>query len=263
MKQDFDNIAKEYDETFTHTQIGKYQRDLVYGFLQTELIDFKEKTILEINGGTGEDAIWLAQKGAAVTCTDISEEMVEVAKQKAVEENQSNVVFKQLDITQISNNFNDQKFDVIFSNFGGLNCLTEKEFKQFLNDAHKILNPNGKLIMVIMPSFCLWETNYFLSKLKLKQAFRRKNKKGVAAQVGDLHVKTFYYSPKKVIKKASLFIHESTHPVGFFIPPSYLEPFFNKRLKFLKQLFKYEQKIKNKSFLAPSSDHYFISLKNK
>ena len=143
MKQDFDNIAKEYDETFTHTQIGKYQRDLVYGFLQTELIDFKEKTILEINGGTGEDAIWLAQKGAAVTCTDISEEMVEVAKQKAVEENQSNVVFKQLDITQISNNFNDQKFDVIFSNFGGLNCLTEKEFKQFLNDAHKILNPNG------------------------------------------------------------------------------------------------------------------------
>lgn len=257
MLQDFDYIASQYDETFTNTKIGKYQRELVYQFLEAEINEFNEKSILELNGGTGEDAVWMAKKGAEVTCTDISNEMLEVAKQKGKE---LSISHKILDIKELIKATNKEKYDVVFSNFGGLNCLNHHELKAFLNEVKHILKPNGKLIMVIMPSFCLWETNYFLTKLKFINAFRRLSKNGVYAQVENNKVKTYYYSPKFVKKHKKSLTISSVKPVGFFIPPSYLEPFFSSRPKFLNWLWKMENKIKNKSFFASLSDHYFISL---
>lgn len=257
MLQDFDYIASQYDETFTNTKIGKYQRELVYQFLEAEINEFNEKSILELNGGTGEDAVWMAKKGAEVTCTDISNEMLEVAKLKGKE---LSISYKKLDIKELSKDINNEKYDVVFSNFGGLNCLSPQDLKSFFKEIQHSLKPNGKLIMVIMPSFCLWETNYFLLKFKFKKAFRRLSKKGVYAQVENTKVKTFYYSPNFVKKNTPKLSLSNIKPVGFFIPPSYLEPFFSKRPKFLNWLWKMESKIKNKPFFASLSDHYFISL---
>lgn len=258
---DFDHVAEAYDKEFTHTEIGKYQRDLVYQFLQEGINDLNGKNILEINAGTGEDAIWFANQGAKVTCTDISPNMVDVAKAKANTYNDLNISHEVLDITKLSASFSNPTFDVVFSNFGGLNCITKTQLNKFFTDAEKILNPNGKIILVVMPSFCVWETNYFLAKLNFKQAFRRLKKKGANAKVGNSIVKTYYFGPKKIKRIANHFTHEATHPVGFFIPPSYLESFFKNRKRWLNQLWKWEKKISNKSFLAPISDHYFISLK--
>lgn len=257
MPEDFDYIAPQYDETFTNTNIGKFQRELVYQFLEAEVNEFEGKIILELNGGTGEDAVWMSKKGAEVTCTDISNEMLAVAKSKG---KGFSISYKKLDIKELSKEINNQKYDVVFSNFGGLNCLNTKELKSFFNEVKHILQPNGKLIMVIMPSFCLWETNYFLAKLKFKKAFRRLSKNGVYAQVENTKVKTYYYSPKFVKTHTKNFSLSSLKPVGFFIPPSYLEPFFKTRPKFLNWLWKMENKIKKRSFFSSCSDHYFISL---
>jgi len=260
MNASFDIAAPTYDETFTNTVIGKLQRDLVYEHLSKILTESKPKTILEINCGTGEDAIWLAKQNFQVTATDISNEMIAVAKNKTV---LNNLNFLQADINLLSENFSKEKFDLIFSNFGGLNCLSSSELKQFFKNASELLTKNGQLIVVIMPKNTLWEQLYFLIKGNFKAIFRRK-KEMVIANVDGESVKTFYYNPKEILHLVSdNFQPKQVKPIGFFIPPSYLEPFFKNRHKSISLLKTLENSIKNKSFLAKYADHYLIALQKK
>ncbi|WP_339889682.1 class I SAM-dependent methyltransferase [uncultured Flavobacterium sp.] len=256
MKASFDKAAQNYDDTFSNSKIGKLQRNVVYHHLE-KLLSNQKLNILEINCGTGEDAIWLAKKNHIVIATDISNEMIAVANTK---ESHQNGIFVQADITTITEQFKDKKFDTVFSNFGGLNCLDKNELSQFLNSVSTILSEKGKLILVIMPKNTLWEKVYFILKGKFKTAFRRA-KKVAFANVDGISVPTYYYNPKDIVNLSkSNFDCLAVKPVGFFIPPSYLEPFFKNKKGFLRFLNKLESKIKNWSFLSKFADHYLIVL---
>ncbi len=126
MEASFDKAAINYDETFTNSDIGKLQRDLVYEQLSKQLKSIHN--ILEINCGTGEDAIWLSKQNFKVTATDISTKMIEEAKNKAT---LGNLNFEIADINLIATSFPNDNFDLIFSNFGGLNCLSKTELQDF------------------------------------------------------------------------------------------------------------------------------------
>lgn len=258
MNASFDIAANTYDQSFTNSEIGKLQRNFVYRVVSKHLHNTKK--ILEINCGTGEDAIWFAKKGFEVTATDISNEMIAVAKAK---EPFQNLNFIQTDINSISEQFFDQKFDTIFSNFGGLNCLTPTELENFLSSSKKMLSEKGKLILVIMPKNTLWEKVYFILKGKFKTAFRR-TKKEVIANVDGTGVPTYYYNPKEIVHLTKTnFKCVELKPIGFFVPPSYLEPFFKKQKRFLQFLTTLENKIKSSSFLSKYADHYILILEKK
>ena len=256
MKADFDHAAKNYDNHFTNSEIGKKQRALVYEKLQKQLKDTNK--ILEINCGTGEDAIWLAKQNFNVTATDISKNMIDVAQSKS---KVKNLTFKILDINTLSEV--TENFDMLFSNFGGLNCLTKKELALFFNSAAKKLTENGKMSLVIMPKNTIWEQLYFLLKLDFKAAFRRK-KEVVFANVNGEKVATYYYNPKDIVTLSETnFEFLEVKPIGFFIPPSYLEPFFKNKKTVLNGLTFLENTIKNRSFLSKYADHYIITLQKR
>ncbi|MGX7667206.1 class I SAM-dependent DNA methyltransferase [Flavobacterium pedocola] len=259
MNASFDIAAQHYDTAFTHTVIGKLQRDLVYGHL-SEILKNKPEAILEINCGTGEDAIWLAKQHFKVIATDISPEMIAVAKNKA---DLKNLNFQQADINQLSEIFPHVKFDLIFSNFGGLNCLSKTELKAFFISATELLTENGRVVLVVMPKNTLWEQLYFLLKGNLKNALRRK-KEVVLANVAGENVKTYYHNPKELVKVSNdSFRLNQAKPIGFFVPPSYLEPFFRSKPTLISILNRLEKSIKNQSFLARYADHYLIELQKK
>lgn len=269
MKKDFDHIAKDYDTDFTHSEIGKCQRRSVYKYLDSLFQKNNNKTnnTLELNCGTGEDAIWFAKKGHTVLATDISPEMINVAQEKA--KGIDNLKFKQLDINNlnvISSNpetsGEKSKFDLIFSNFGGLNCLNKIELKIFFESTSKLLTKNGKLIIVIMPKNTLWERIYFILKGKFKTAFRRNTNKEVRVNVEGKKVNTWYYNPKDIQKLGNdYFKVTKTKPIGFFIPPSYLETYFKKHKRLLRILDNLEKRIGKFGFLSRFSDHYLIEFK--
>ena len=260
MNAGFDIAAANYDNSFTHTVIGKLQRELVYGHLSGILQGNRVQDILEINCGTGEDAIWLAQQKYTVTATDISPSMVAVAEKKT---NLENLSFRQADINRLPQPFPDEKFDLIFSNFGGLNCLSKTELGQFLKNASGLLTRNGQLVLVIMPKNTVWEQLYFLAKADFKSVFRRK-KENVVANVDGQNVKTHYFNPKEVAHLASAdFRIKLLKPIGFFIPPSYLEPFFRSRPKLVSVLHSLENTAGKHSFLSKYADHYLITLQKK
>ncbi|HMI07893.1 MAG TPA: class I SAM-dependent methyltransferase [Flavobacterium sp.] len=255
MTTDFDKAASGYDASFTHSVIGKRQRRHVYGFLSEVLEKHQPKTVLEVNCGTGEDAIWLANQNIRVTATDISEEMIRLAKGKS---NAANPVFSQVDINELPKHFTGEKFDLIFSNFGGLNCLSEVRLELFFRNAAQLLSEKGQLILVIMPRNTIWEQCYFLAKADFKNIFRRK-KANAIANVDGQKVITYYYDPKEAVTLARhYFDFRKLNPVGIFLPPSYLEPFFRNRPSLIGFLDKLEMKFHKLPFLAKHADHYFI-----
>lgn len=258
MDASFDNAAGNYDQTFTNTDIGKMQRNLVYAGLSKHLNTVQN--ILEINCGTGEDAIWLTKQNFKVTATDISSKMIEVAKSKTTF---SNLNFAIVDINSIAATFEGEKFDLLFSNFGGLNCVSKSQLQNFFENIGSILSEKGKLVLVIMPKNTVWERFYFLVKAQFLNISRRK-KESVTVPVEGENVTTYYYNPKDIVNLSEAnFETMSIKPIGFFVPPSYLEGFFKNKKGLLRFLNTLEQGIKNWSFLSKYADHYIIVLQKR
>ncbi|MCY7411009.1 MAG: class I SAM-dependent methyltransferase [Chitinophagales bacterium] len=263
MESAFDQLAKDYDASFTNTPIGKLQRNRVHCFLN-ESLKVNTKTILEINCGSGKDAFWLAEKDLQVTATDASATMIEVVKRKSTVEGRLNSVTAiQLSFSELKKYFGELKFDFIFSNFGGLNCASPQELTKLANDFSSLLNENGKFIAVVMGKKCLWERIYFRWKGKPKQAMRRNSKQKLEVRIGDAIISTWYYSPAEFSKIFSVsFDVVKIKPVGLFIPPSYLNSFFVKK-NWLLAILNVAEKIFSFSWLSDYADHYFIELKRK
>lgn len=257
--QNFDTYAQSYDNHFTNSEIGKAQRSQVHLKL-LKLVSFYNKSVLEINCGTGEDALWLAKQGATVLASDISQGMIDVARNKTL----SNTVnFKQMAAQDISS-LVPNSYNIIFSNFGGLNCLNNKDLQKFKNGCEQVQNTSDQLAFVIMGTNCKWERFFFGYKNDHIKANRRKNINGVEAIINGNRFKTYYYSPdymKQLFKENYSYI--AAKPIGLFVPPSYLETYFAKKkglfgiLKILDRFFG------NFSFFSNYADHYLIVFKKK
>lgn len=264
MKHAFDHIAVDYDDGFTNSIIGKAQRSLVWNYLQPFLENKNDIKVLELNCGTGEDAKWMAQFGANILATDVSINMVQITNAKVEAHNlKQQVVCKQMDVNKIDAIVGIEKFDIIFSNFGGLNCIEPKKLDSLLQyELPSLLSKNGKMIFVVMPTFCLWESFYHAITLKRKNIFRRFSSKPLMASLSkDVTIKTWYYSPRWMKNHAASNMQvKLVKPIGFFIPPSYLNNFFTKRMSTFKLLQRMEKWITNRQLLATASDHYLIHL---
>lgn len=264
MSASFDSASSDYDEDFTNSQIGKYQRDAIWKYLD-EVLPSRQLQVLELNAGTGEDAMKLAQKGHEVLVTDVSDEMLDVAKSKLSNHNLLDKVrFKKVDLSKEFQFEEDEKFDLIFSNFAGLNCIDKSDLEQVLKSCHDLLSPNGELIFVFLGKFCFWESLYFLAKGDFQKAFRRNSDEPVIADVSGEKVATWYYSPSNIKELINGNYNQvSTKAIGTFIPPSYLNNLFagnSTSLKFLNTL---EESVGALSVFSNLSDHYLIHLKKQ
>lgn len=260
MTADFDHIAQQYDEDFTNSLVGQYQRKQVWQYLDSRL-NKHVKNILEINCGTGYDANYLAENGYNVRACDISPEMINVANSKYA--NMPNLKFEVCNTIEIQKKFKGQKFDVVFSNFGGLNCLSVEKMERFFEEVPTIVKPNGRLVLVIMGQYCLWEWLYFFAKLNWAKMFRRATNKAVAVNVNGKAVDTYYFTPKQIKKWAVKFNLLKLQAIGFAIPPSYLNSFFGKKPKTLSSFNSWDNRLKKYAWPAYLSDHYLIDLQLK
>jgi ubiquinone/menaquinone biosynthesis C-methylase UbiE len=258
----FDQIASSYDETFTYSEVGKRQRNIVWDYLEKTLPLNKQSDILELNCGTGEDALFFANRGYRVTATDVSEAMLNITHRKIVENGfEKSVHIKKINIEELNGRTFNKKFDLIFSNFGGLNCFDERVLGELSKEFKLLLNASGRLILVLMPKFCLWEFIYFLTKLKLREGSRRSRAEYSMAKVGGSDVKTYYHSPAIITKKFNNnFNVRKIIPIGFFIPPSYLNRYFTKKKKTLNFLTRIEVRTSSVPLLSNAADHFLIDL---
>ena len=261
----FDSIATTYDASFSNTLIGAQQRMLVRQHLQHFLKDKPHLKILEINCGTGDDALWLSALGHEVVATDASANMIAAAEQKAhLTAIVNRPVFLQCDFEKLYAKFKHQKFDLIFSNFSGLNCIGPGQLQILSSDLHALLTANGHMAVVIFGKHTGWEALYFLSKLNSKRAFNRWRNKPVKILLKEgVEQTVYYYSARRFRQLMSDFQLVQKRPVGLFIPPSYLESQMVKRGKLFRKLVNLEHGFSTLSFLSGLADHMYILFKKK
>jgi SAM-dependent methyltransferase len=258
----FDATAQGYDQEFTTTEVGRLQRAVTHRYLSELIAATQPKTALELNCGTGEDARWLARQGLLVTATDLSPAMVAITTDKV---RGQGVRVLQAGIQGIAQALPHEKFDLIWSNFGGYNCLSAAEIQASAAAMHRLLRPGGHFVAVVMGKFCAWETLYFLAKFKPSQAMRRWRKGPIQARLADgITQDTYYYSPGAFERLfAPQFQPIKRCAVGAYLPPSYLDPFFSKRPRLLARMQRWEERAYGRRFPAAFSDHFLVAFRRR
>jgi len=221
----FDSIAERYDDIFTNTLVGRAQRNAVWDSLTHAFSP--TDSILELNCGTGEDALFLARLGASVTACDASPAMIAVAgRRKSREVPHAELQFQILSNEKLHEMQVVQPFDGAFSNFSGLNCVAD--IQTVALSLGKLVRPGGRVLICLSSRFCAWETLWFLLRMKASKAFRRVSGRSIAS-VNGVSIPVWYPSIRSLRKVFSgWFTLRSFRAVGLFVPPSYVDPFIRR-----------------------------------
>lgn len=262
----FDAAAATYDQEFTDSSVGRAQRRLVWFHLARVLSQLPAPAeVLEVNCGTGEDALWLAKQGHRVLATDISASMLVVAAQKAAQAGYRHAVTcTRLAAQEIEPDTLGRRFDLILSNFGGLNCLSPTDMRALARRLPEMVSPGGRVLMVIMPPFCLWETFWSLITLRPGLAMRRWRKGPVMTQVHGTSFPIWYYRLGWLRRLFSdSFDCVRVRPVGFTVPPSALEGRLHKYPRLLSTMERIDRALGRSSLLAAMSDHALLEFRRR
>jgi ubiquinone/menaquinone biosynthesis C-methylase UbiE len=222
------------------------------------------RSILELNAGTGRDAAYFAGEGYRVHATDIAEGMQEKLREKMQLLGLSDKVTTELcSFTALDTLRQRGPYDLIFSNFAGLNCTGELD--KVLRSFDPLVKPGGQVTLVILPKFSLWEM-LLLFRGKFKTAFRRllSGAKGTKSHVEGYYFRCWYYCPSYAIRhmRAS-FDLLGVEGLCTIVPPSYIEHFAEKHPRAYRILRDREDRWKDSWPWRMIGDYYIISFRKK
>jgi ubiquinone/menaquinone biosynthesis C-methylase UbiE len=229
----FDCMADTYDATFTQSLIGRAQRNVVWRALQDTFRPGDR--VLELNCGTGEDALFLAKRGVSVLACDSSTRMIAVAQQrKALEAPDSSLQFRVSRNEDIDVLTSVSHFDGVLSNFSGLNCV--RNLPGVARKLTELVKPGAAAFVCLSSRVCLWEMTWYASRGNFRKAFRRLPGSTVA-RLNEITVPVWY--PTIAAARRSFSPHfrlRSIRAVGLFVPPSYLESWARRHQSVLRRL---------------------------
>jgi SAM-dependent methyltransferase len=259
----FDQVAAEYDVEFTHRPLARMLREAVWARLGAHFQAGMQ--VLELGCGTGEDAVWLAKNGVRVTATDVAQEMLKVARQKAEQAGVANRIETMVldaaaprsGVMSARNGSRTHVYDGAYSNFGALNCV--QDLRPLARTLVEWIKPGGKLVLVFIHRWCAWEIGWHLLHLKPRAAFRRLRRGGVDAWVGHSTVHVWYPSIGQIRRAfAPGFKIARVIGLGIFLPPSYLEDVVESRPRLFRALARLERKTSTAFLPSRLADHLII-----
>ncbi|MEP0804335.1 MAG: class I SAM-dependent methyltransferase [Chloroflexota bacterium] len=189
----FSRTAEKYDAFAEDHPNQTRMRNKVYAHVQRFIP--AGSRILELNCGTGADAVELARRGYRIHATDIAPGMLERLRSKVQQFDLADrITFQQCSFTELDK-VHGAPFDAVFSNLGGLNCIPD--LSPVIGQLPTVLRPNGLVTWTLMPPVCLWEmAELFRGHPRL--AFRRFARRGARAHLEGLYFQVYYFTPQKV-----------------------------------------------------------------
>jgi len=216
----WDAAAETYVRDFTGTSIGETRRYAVWRRL--EKIFSPGQKLLELNCGTGIDAVHLAQRGIQLVSCDISFRMIELARQLAVSTNTSDLIeFRVLPNEEIGSLEGENVFDGAFSNFCGLNCV--QDLPAVARELARLVRPGAPILLCIMGRFVPWEIAWFMARGEPGKALRRlRGNEFRSSEPGSICIQR--PSVKEMARIMSpAFRLRRWSGVGIAVPPTYTE----------------------------------------
>jgi len=158
--------SSQYDEKY-YSNVNEGWKEFAQGKVSKRLIkavelsgkDFKGRNVLDIGCGRGELCSHLAKLGAKCVGIDYSAAAVKIAK-KAFKG--KGIDFLRMDCTKLA--FPDESFDAVFM-MDIVEHLTPKQLGLAVEEARRIIQPGGQLIIHTMPNAFLAKPFYLLCKV--------------------------------------------------------------------------------------------------
>ena len=249
----FDALAADYDRSFTASAIGQRMRAAVWRRLDTAFAPGER--VLELNCGTGEDAVHLAERGVRVLATDVSPGMLAMTRAKVERAGVADrVEVAELPIQDLARR-PAGRFDGALSNFGGLNCVED------LAGAARALavavRPGGRALLCLMGPAVPWEWGWYLAHGEPGKALRRLRRGGT--QWRGLTVR---YPSIGAVRRAFAprFVQRRVAAIGALVPPTYAEAWAARHPRLLAALDRWERRAETIPPLPWLADHYLIEL---
>lgn len=135
----YENFAYIYDELMSEVDYDKWLEYILKTINEKPL---ESKMLAEIGCGTGTMSILLAKKGYEMIGLDLSEDMLMVAREKALDE-ELDILFLQQDMTTFEL---FGSVDAIVSSCDSMNYIHPSEISKVFERVHFYLNPGGVFI---------------------------------------------------------------------------------------------------------------------
>jgi ubiquinone/menaquinone biosynthesis C-methylase UbiE len=254
----FDTISHSFDSDLEN-DITRQIRNKIYQMI--EGLVHPGSSILDINCGTGIDAIAFERRGYVVTGIDISPNMINQARGKALQGHCRNIRFFQGSFERLSELI-DQPVDLVFSNFAGLNCTNN--ISGVAEEIGRVTLPRGYFLGVIMPRFSLWESLSYAFRGQWKGSIRRLAKKTVATGFGDSAFVVHYHAPSSFVRAFQpWFDVKSLIGISILSPTPQSMSFYRAHPRLVKWLEKVDTFLGPLPLFRSIGDHYIIVLQRK
>ncbi len=217
--------------------------------------------LLELNAGTGLDAVQLVQRGYRVHATDLSPDMVAQAQEKVRRHGlEGRLTVEQLSFTELDRLELPAQgpFQGIYSNFGGLNCIPD--LTPVTRQLPRLLVPGGVVIWVIMPRICPWELLHLLQDPRT--ATRRLRPGGVMAQVEGVGFRTFYFSAGQVRRAfGPRFRQVGLEALSLLTPTADNKAFARRHPRLFRWLVTWDERLSRWPLLRGWGDFFILSMR--
>lgn len=198
--------------------------------------------LLELGGGTGEDAVFLAQRGRRVLLTDGAPRMVAEARAKAERAGLAGRIETRTLLLEEVEGFSHAwrqaggaLFDGAYSNFAALNCVPD--LAPIARGLATLLRPDAPAVLVLFGPLPPGEILVQLVRGDVRAAFRRLSRGAVPARLGGRHFEVWYPWPRRVARAfAPWFRLRRMRGIGIFVPPSAAEPWISRHPRVLALL---------------------------
>jgi SAM-dependent methyltransferase len=252
--QAFDAMAARFDLRFGAWRSVAAQRRAVRAALAEA---FPRGTrVLEIGGGTGEDARWLSARGREVLHTDGSPAMVRIARRKlrTLRTPEPRVVAAER-LDELADEWEaagTPRFNGAFSNFASLNCVDSPA--SFASGLARLLRPGAPALLVLFGRLCPGEVVVQLARGDKIAATRRRQRGPVHARLGERDFTVRYHSSRELRRALSPWFRLRRRlGVGVFVPPSAAEPWISRHPALVRVLEGIDRLARRP--LAPLGDH--------
>lgn len=229
----FDAIAPDFDLRFGQWLSVSAQRRAVRAALLR--VFPAGGRILELGGGTGQDAAFLAERGFKMFLTDPSPSMVSLARVKlspfgARAEVVAGEEFEGFAAHYLS--AGGRLFDGAFSNFAPLNCVADLE--PAARGLARLLKPRAAAMLVLFGTLCPGEMATEMFRGRPRQALRRLRRAEVPARLAKRDFHVVYHRRAALLRAFSpWFVLEKCLGIGITVPPSAAEPWISNHPRLL------------------------------